>query len=360
MKYISYKILAALGVLLTGLFFGTPFVFASTILQQPYGIVQNTYPLAPAPSAAGWEFSLGNYSLSGSTSPQLVSVWTNNSGGSASFHTLWTLSITGYSDAGYSSQISYCQIRRNTTSTTETGFQVGTEVSSETGLGCNFNSLYYYKITFTGLTLNNGYSQTFSGVNSSVAPLTFVSTNTDLAVPAFIIGGVFQSLDPNLINGGNPSGVSTSTIQQFCNSTYATSTGWFSDISNGVTYGLCTAFAFLFVPDQSILQRFSDLSSTTKSKIPFSYFYGINALYSSLTASSTANLPSYGYDLPVFGTTTAIGNVLPTHLDILSTTTISKYYPDSIRNTFLLLGSFAIWGSLILILYKRVVPDKVL
>jgi len=46
-------------------------------------------------------------------------------------------------------------------------------------------------------------------------------------------------------------------------------------------------------------------------------------------------------------------------IEFFSTTTISTYYPDSIRVTFLFLGACAIWVALIVHIYKRIVPHHI-
>jgi hypothetical protein len=55
-------------------------------------------------------------------------------------------------------------------------------------------------------------------------------------------------------------------------------------------------------------------------------------------------------------TTTPLGDIIPHNIDYFSTTTISKYYPDPIRETFLLLGTYAIWVGAIIGVYRRIVP----
>jgi len=150
-------------------------------------------------------------------------------------------------------------------------------------------------------------------------------------------------------------GISTTTTATYCNATYSgLSLG--SDIANA----MCNVIGFLFIPDSGTLNQFGSLSDVVQTKIPFSYYFGVKGVYDNLSASSTENLPTYGITLPDISSSTPLGSIIPTHIDFFSTTTISKYYPDAIRESMLTLGSFAIWVTLAITLYRRIVPHKTL
>lgn len=210
----------------------------------------------------------------------------------------------------------------------------------------------------------------FSATSQATQEVIFVETDTSdtnwrLVKPLIEIRdtGPFSNATGTPQIGGIPYspviqdiGIATTTAAAFCQQNNATSTGFLTDVTNGFGTAICYSFAFLFVPSQNALSQFSALASTTQSKIPFSYFFGLKDIYTSLTASSSVNLPTYSIDLPAFGTTTPLGNILPDNITFLSTSTIDTYYPTATREAFLFLGSSAIWLGLGFILYRRVVP----
>jgi len=222
---------------------------------------------------------------------------------------------------------------------------------------CNYSVNSYVEIT---LFQNTGGARTMWGVPASIPPFNVFGTNYYEVTPYLIFNGTNQSLNPNIINNGNPSGVSTSTIQGYCASSYSTSTGLFSDLTNAVTYGTCTAFAFLFVPNQDTLQDFSDLSSTTRSKIPFSYGYDIAGIFTGMSASSTQNMPVYTIGLGAidFASSTAMGPIFPNSLEFLSSTTINKFLPPGMHDILYNFAIFAIWAETAFVIYRMVVPRK--
>jgi len=154
-------------------------------------------------------------------------------------------------------------------------------------------------------------------------------------------------------------GYATSSVSTLCMSNFATSSSWLDVTGVAVTNGFCRLSVFLFVPDQGTLNLYSNLGPVLQSKIPFSYVYGIQQIFSGLTASSTANLSTVIFSLPSIGSTTPIGSLLPSTLTVLSTSTIGTYLPDSIRQGFLALQRLALWLGLLLLFYRRVVPTHI-
>jgi len=326
----------------------------AVLLQQPNGPSVSSSPTA----GQSWVFNLGQGNIIGSVTG--VSLNYTGTAGSVGTWTFFTVNLTSYSDSGYVTQIGDCQMRRLVSpSTSESGLLPANDFS-QSGVGCSLAYNSYIKMSVSGVSSGFGANSVIYGVNQSVPPLTTTSNNTDLAVPQFIIEGVNASLDPNLINSGNPSGVSTSTIQTYCSSSYSTSTGLFSDLSNAVTYGTCTAFAFLFVPNQDTLQDFSDLSSTTRSKIPFSYGYDIAGIFTGLNASTSQNFPTFTIGLGAidFASSTAMGSIFPSNLDFLSTTTINRFLPAGMHDLLYNFAIFVIWVEVAFVLYRKVMPTK--
>jgi len=153
----------------------------------------------------------------------------------------------------------------------------------------------------------------------------------------------------NIDSGFNFGGLSTTTVQTFCdkNMPYDNS----SIIQATLTYipnGLCKVGAFLVIPTSESLNQFSNLSSTTKSHFPFSYINSVATTWTGLTASSSLNSPSYQYGLNNLGigSTSAIGNILPT-FTVFSASTTKTYFPSGTFDILKSLASIAIILTLI-------------
>jgi len=346
------KYLANIGfrMLILGVFLLPNFAFAAVLLQQPNASVTSSLETV----GVSFRFYVGQNLVGELTSVTVAASTTYTGVGSFDAS---RVDVIGYSDSSYTTQVTDCGYRKVTPNGTHlNGAYVLDDRVAGTVTDCTFLPNRYYKLEFTvpaGNVLTN-----WKGVNSSVSPFVAEVNNTDIGVPYVILTGINQSLDPNYIDNGNPSGISTSTVQQYCNSSYSTSTGLFSELANGITYGFCTVTTFLFVPNQNDLQNFYNLASTSQSKIPFSYFYETYNMFNSLSASSSTNLPTFAVDLPVMGTSTPLGQIVPSRIEFLSTTTIDRYYPSAIRTTFLTLGSYAIWVTAFVVIYRRIVPKK--
>jgi len=155
-------------------------------------------------------------------------------------------------------------------------------------------------------------------------------------------------------------GIATTSQQVYCNQNFSSSTGLLGGLAQDFSIGLCNSLVFLFAPNSQSLNQFQQLQVVAETKIPFSYVFGLYNVYLTDSSTSTTNLPTFAIEFPSLGSTTPLGDVVPTHIEFFSTTTISKYYPDSIRLSFLFLGSLAIWIFTIIGMYHRVVPKKVL
>jgi len=328
---------------------------AATLLQQPNG---TTHPSA---TTTGQIFRIGQGNLIGQVSLSGTNVYFKAAGTFTNPAEVVTVNINGYSDATYSTAIDVCGFNATPAVFGLAAFDgvlYGNNNGAPTG-DCIFTADEYVEITFT---TNIATGVSWIGLPASVSPFSPYSPAVGVlgVTPYVIINGVNQSLDPNLLNGGNPSGVSTSSIQAFCNGTYATSTGFFSDIANGVTYGACTAFAFLFVPNQDTLQSFSNLGSTTQNKIPFSYYYDFEAILNGSAASSSTNFNALSTDLRAtgVGSSTVFANVLPSSFTWLSTTTISTYVNPTLYALLFLLMRSAIWIAVLFHIYHRLVPKR--
>jgi len=154
---------------------------------------------------------------------------------------------------------------------------------------------------------------------------------------------------------------STRTVNSYCDTALPLDTS--TIVQATITFfpnGMCKVAVFLFIPSSDSLNNFSLLSSNLQGKIPFSYVYGLQSIFSGLTASSTANLTSLSIAFPDIGSTTPLGAILPASLTVLSTSTIGTYLPESVRLNVLSFQRIFLWMGFILLIYRRVIPHKVL
>jgi len=95
-----------------------------------------------------------------------------------------------------------------------------------------------------------------------------------------------------------------------------------------------------------------------QTKFPFSFIFGLALNYESLTTtdatSSASSFPVVELDYGTLaGISTSTRNALPARVVLLSTTTVSTFLPDPIRNTFRLLAAASVWLSFAYALYYR-------
>lgn len=109
-------------------------------------------------------------------------------------------------------------------------------------------------------------------------------------------------------------------------------------------YAMCSAFAFLFVPDPNTYNAYNAALDTAQSRFPVSWYNGIADTYEGLTASSTANMATVSINFASVdpATSTPFGPILP-NATILSSTTISTYLTPTILTLLLTLEIAAIW-----------------
>jgi len=297
----------------------------------------------------GWSASTTGFNLFASTT--IINAASQN----------FRVDIQGYDNSGYTGSVLTCAY--DSQNRIPVGFYEGIIRVDNFFTGsqpnCVLKPNLYYKIAVSFGPQSSAISQV-KGVNQSVVPFDVESSNINLGVPFIMMKATLSSLDPNLINAGNPSGISTSTIQSYCNSSYATSTGLFSDLSNAVTYGACTALAFLFVPNQNTLRDFGNLGSSTQSKIPFSYYYDFASILNGSAASSSTNFTVLSVDLRAtgVGSTSPWATVLPSSFAYLSSTTITTYVSPTLYDLMFLLMRSAIWLAVLFHIYHRLIPKR--
>jgi len=161
--------------------------------------------------------------------------------------------------------------------------------------------------------------------------------------------------------------IADATTSIFVELTSPTSTAYFKENATGTldflantcsTSGniladaLCSSFSFLFLPDPTVLNQWTQFPSVVEGKFPFSWVSGVQSDITGQEASSTANLPvmTFGlHDLGI-GSTTSMGNILP-NFTLFSTTTLTSLMPAGFWDTIQFLITVALWLELINFLF---------
>lgn len=160
--------------------------------------------------------------------------------------------------------------------------------------------------------------------------------------------------EPYYVVYGDASYTPNPTVLSFYSDRSATSTleamnGSCAQVSNIFAEAVCIAFAFLFVPNPSVLNQYSELPETLAARFPFSYVAGVASAFTGLTASTTSNLPptqmAFHAPYAAISSTSPFGNFLP-DVTILSTTTIYKYISPGMWSFLQNLIALGIWISL--------------
>lgn len=144
---------------------------------------------------------------------------------------------------------------------------------------------------------------------------------------------VVGDLVPVYFTSFQSSGFATSTAATFCDNSFSTTTGFIDSVGASIANGLCRVAVFLIVPPQNAIDDFNDRrDELINNSFPFSWFTDVNDILSEYTASSSVNFPSLTI---AFGSSTeslGLGNV-----EVISTSTLSTYMPESVRQSILVL-----------------------
>lgn len=304
---------------------------------------------APFSSSLNWSVNIGT-GFSGTTTSAFVSETITTTAPNAQ----WSrVDISGFSDPGYTIGVSTCTYdSEDEPAGSYSGFVQLTHLFQETNNGCVFSPNLYYNVEVSDFAPAGGASSmTVDGVQGWSLPPGYSIVSAAYS-PFFsyfsIVADGFQ-ITPT----ASSTGLFLSGAQEFCNAQFGTTTAGIFGIGTDIANGFCQAAGYLFVPTPQSIQQFQGLQSALSQAVPFSYVYEFFNDFDSLQASTTENLQSFSISFPSIGSTTPLGAVVPTNFDILSTTTISKYYPDSAREGFLFLASMAIWFVAILSIYHR-------
>jgi len=138
----------------------------------------------------------------------------------------------------------------------------------------------------------------------------------------------------------------------FCNSQFGTT----SSIASDFGAAICTAVGFLFIPTSQSVTQFESVPANFQSRFPVSWFASVQTLLGSLQASSTANYPSYSYDLTsVASSSPYAGDILPGGtLGITNPTYIQNLAPDSAWVFIRTLIGYILWISFAYFVYHKV------
>jgi len=129
-----------------------------------------------------------------------------------------------------------------------------------------------------------------------------------------------------------------------------------SQLGNIFASGLCTGFAFLFVPSPSVMNQFFGIPTAVETKFPFSWVVQLSGIVNGLTASSTSTSTIATLDLysAGIGSTTAIGNILPHAQEIFGYTVITSLLPAGMWATIQQLIAAAAWVILAWYIWDRI------
>jgi len=255
----------------------------------------------------------------------------------------------------------------NTYSSSQTGCTNINPIYSNAGIQNSVSGagLYVYYFASTTLVLQSGKSYIVEVNGEFGKPLnvfgkstvgfatqckypTISGTTYCTGEPYYVLDGVFSSFAPvSLGIGGATSSALFSGLT--ASSTLTSLASQCSQQGNLFAEGLCTAFAFLFVPAPNTLDAYPALRDTLATKFPFSYVTSVTDTWDALVASSTANMNgvSIGLHDAGIGSTTPMGNILP-NLSVLSVASLETYLSESVWTLLKGLASIAIWLTLIL------------
>jgi len=233
-----------------------------------------------------------------------------------------------------------------------------TVTDAKTELG-NHGTLGFYKGT------GGTYSLWYAG-----STLTAGGTTLDWLAEAqndFVLLQVAGQTGANYIDGWFSSttaivtpldlGITSSTLA-LCSNISTTSTNIFSQLGSDLSWGVCNAFAFLFVPSVSSMTQFQSLKTTMDTKFPFSTIGSVQGVLGNLQASSTNNFPEWSLSLGTSGTSTTSTTMTAANLipkwTFFSTSTVSGYLVNSnlFQTLKTLMGYSLILGA-VYIVYKR-------
>jgi len=172
---------------------------------------------------------------------------------------------------------------------------------------------------------NNPYLKLTDAINNSI-------NWTDLeVVPPIDFGAVQFVATSTSFFSGDASG-SLQALADECSTT-----------GNIFSNALCRAFAYLFVPNPTVLDQYQNLGPQLQTKFPVSWVYQVQAEINT-AATTTLSSPVWTMNLhdAGIGSTTPLGNILP-NMVVFSSSTVKRYISDAQWNALMTLAGAAIW-----------------
>jgi len=318
------------------------------------GIVDHTFNMAgsayPSNFTATWTYTLGT-GLTGTTTTAYLYGTYGSQTSSQNYPAI--LFLYSFADSQYSTATSTCaQFFVNYPSGNPFPAQDGyIQLNPTNGTGCVMNPHAYYKAQ---IQFSNGINPSgptfpmvirgvdYSTKNYSIEYGTDVASTSRPFFPMFSLDGGSWTL----IATSSASSFSLSGAQAFCNDAFASSTGIGASLGNG----LCVSLGFLFIPSSNAVDDFVGIPLQIAQTFPFSWLVQMRSLLEASTASTSDSFVSVESN---FGTTTGHGGFYVQNLYLVSTSSMARFFPDSLRNTFKTVLGVGFWMLGALFLYRK-------
>jgi len=272
------------------------------------------------------------------------------------------LTLLEYSDSSYSINTNTCTWNNQYNSGANPDFPNGQDSVTLTNThyvqlepinlsftDCHMDPSRYYKVRIT-FVANGSDTDNLVYYGTDNPNITWTVTKTagpaDFEHPNFfpmfaLTGNGFQ-ITPT--SGPESTGYDLSGAQAYCNSAFASSTGIGATIGNG----LCVSLGYLFIPAEGSFTQFQQIPESINGRFPFSWIGNMRTILEGANASSSDNFINLGIN---FGTTTQ--KLGFTSLTIISTSTLDKYFPSTMRTAAKTLIATALYLGLAYAIYRQ-------
>jgi len=195
-----------------------------------------------------------------------------------------------------------------------------------------------------------GYDGVFLAVGTANATSSYIAFRVSGGLLSFIYGP--ENIDWNSLSVAPPLDFNAVKF-------VATSTSFFSGTTSSSTLeaislecsqsgnifaaALCRAFAYLWIPNPTVLNQYSQIGPALATKFPLSWFYQVQTAVNTVS-TTTLSSPIWTmnfHDIGI-GSTTPMGNVLP-NLVVFSSSTVKQYITETQWTALMTLAGAAIW-----------------
>lgn len=345
-----WRINIKLAAIATALFLSVPFFVSaqtpliSGILITGNGVISSSTPMTAPDTSPSYRIKIGT-GWDATTTAAYVSMWWSGSNAPQAV----SLELHKFEESSYSTDDGYCHYEYTSSTAVSSPDYTQLDFSGCTGSATQkMDSSKYYEILIQysarAGTTNVQYNGQPYNTNSK-----FVVTNssdgyasTTLFSPMWaLVGNGFQIFTPT----ASSSGLFFSGANAFCASQFSG-----SSLSTDLAYAGCLVGGYLFIPTGDSLSNFFSIPSTLAETPPISWFGQIKDVLSAAVASSSED---NFIDLNIaFGSSTA--GLGFTSLDVISTSTISKYLSAGTRNNLKGLLSVLFYVSAASLIYWQV------